>query len=153
MVQRSYVPAMSRSRVRVEDLLGRTGSLWERTGGRGSRVSRTTPIFLWLLVQSYAPATFAAIHDGRNLWNAAKFHQYFPKARAIFHVHIDKFKGHGLWTRAAHDGLTLNIAHAVRDLQREERAGGEMAFTGADSAAKVELRNGKPKVFAQVGGD
>jgi hypothetical protein len=77
MVQRSYVPAMSRrqgdgcgacSHGRVSSGKGQVED------GQFARDHTPTHVALQLLVEGYAATTFAAIHDSRNLRNAAQLH-------------------------------------------------------------------------------
>src|SRR5271169_1840114 len=69
-----------------------------------------------LLIERYAAAPFAAIDHRRDLREATEFEQHLAEPRAILHLHIDKFKGHRLRTRAANNRLRLDVAHAVGKL-------------------------------------
>lgn len=51
-------------------------------------------------IECDAAATPGAVGNLRRHRQAAKFEQQFAEARALFHVHIDEFKSHGLGSRA-----------------------------------------------------
>src|SRR5260221_2003602 len=64
--------------------------------------------------QAASPAS-AAGYVGR-LRQSAELQQDLAQTGAILKVHFHKFECHSLWPRAAHDGLGLDGAYALRQL-------------------------------------
>src|SRR4029077_14803077 len=70
---------------------------------------------------------------------------------ALLKVHVDKFKSHRLRPRTTHNGLRPEGAHSMRQLQVEKRPRSQVAFAGADSTAKIKLRNRQSEIFPKIG--
>src|SRR5690242_8894019 len=123
----------------------------DRQEGEGLRAEARRKFAGLALHQRHAAASSATIRHRSEGWQSTKLHQYFSQSGAVFQIHIDKFKGHRLRTRAPDNSLSLDVPHSLRKLERKERTGREVAFTGADASAEIELRDGKTEIFAQVG--
>src|SRR5580698_1603032 len=98
--------------------------------------------------------TAAALRAIRRLSGhrqTAEFQQQFTEPCAFFEIHIDEFKCHRLRTSATNDSLRLDRAYAVRKTEAEHRSGSKVSVTRSDAAAKVQLWNREPDIFAQVG--
>src|ERR1700681_714815 len=106
MVQRSYVPSRSSNGQVLRYLTARPAKM-------DSLILRYC-LFLFLaeklaFVDGDASAPTGTI-DGRCRWGQGpQFQQQFSQPRALFQIHIDKFKSHGLRARTTDDGLRFDI--------------------------------------------
>src|SRR5882762_424142 len=72
-----------------------------------------------VLRDCHATTAPGAIGDLRNHRHSTQLQQQFPQSVALIEFHVHEFESHCLGPRSADNCLRLDVAHAVRKLQRQ----------------------------------